>query len=130
MKANSHAINWFEIPVKDIDRAKKFYEGIFGVPMVPLPENMGMKMVAFPMGLEENSPHVGGALVESEMHQPSMEGSVLYLNANPEIQLVIDRIPVFGGEVTMSKTLVNQEIGYIAFFTDTEGNSIGLHADK
>ena len=30
MKQKNNVVGWFEIPVKDIDRAVKFYESVFG----------------------------------------------------------------------------------------------------
>jgi len=41
---------------------------------------------------------------------------------------VIDRIEKAGGKILMPKTLISQQIGYMAFFTDTEGNRMALHA--
>ena len=128
MDSNANALNWFEISVEDINRAQKFYEGIFAMNMFPLPEMMGMKMVGFP--IEMNSGKVGGALAESDYHEPSAAGVVIYLNANPDIQKVLDRVEDFGGQITMPRTLISPEIGYMAFFTDTEGNRIGLHAQN
>lgn len=126
MDKTTNAINWFEIPALDIERAKKFYGEIFGLEMGAIWDMMGMKMSAFPM--EMGSGKAGGALVQGEMHKPSKEGVIIYLNANPEIQKVIDRIEKAGGKVTMPKTQISPEIGYMAFFIDTEGNQIALHA--
>jgi predicted enzyme related to lactoylglutathione lyase len=67
-------------------------------------------------------------LVQSQMHKPSVDGSVIYLNANPDIQTVIDRIEAAGGKVVMPRTQISPEIGFMAFFIDSEGNKIGLHA--
>jgi len=69
-----------------------------------------------------------GGIVESQMHKPSVDGAIVYLNANPNIQSVIDRVEKAGGKVVMPKTQISPEIGYMAFFTDTEGNKVGLHA--
>lgn len=33
-----------------------------------------------------------------------------------------------GGAVVQSKTLIAPGMGYFAIFTDTEGNSVGLHS--
>lgn len=128
MDKNSNSLNWFEIPAKDILRAKKFYETIFSCTMDIMPEMMGMKMVGFPGGMENGK--VNGGLVQSQMHKPSEDGVVIYLNAEPEIQKVIDRIEKAGGKITMPKTQISPEIGYMAFFIDTEGNKIGLHSQK
>lgn len=127
MDATTNALNWFEIPAMDIDRAKKFYDAIFGIDMVVLPEMMGMKMAGFPM--EMGSGKASGGLAQSQMHKPSADGAIIYLNANPSIQAVIDRIEPAGGKVVMPRTQISPEIGYMAFFMDTEGNKIGLHAN-
>ena len=128
MESNANALNWFEIPASDLKRAQGYYEGIFAMKMVDLGEMMEMKMVGFPIDMMSGK--VGGALAKSEYHQPSESGTLVYLNANPDIQTIIDRIEQFGGELLMPKTLINEEIGYMAFFRDTEGNRIGLHAQQ
>ena len=128
MDKNSNSLNWFEIPAKDITRAKKFYESIFAINMNDMGENMGMKMVGFPA--EMGNGKATGCLAESEMHKPSTEGAVVYLNANPSIQAVIDRIETAGGKVVMPKTQISPEIGCMAFFIDSEGNKVALHAQN
>lgn len=128
MDSKSNALNWFEIPAKDIDRARKFYEAIFKVKLSPLQEMMGMQMISFPY--EPESGKASGALVKSKMHKPSQSGAYIYLNANPSIQTVISRIEKAGGKVAMPKTKISPEIGYMAFFIDTEGNKVALHAQK
>ncbi|MEO8412771.1 MAG: VOC family protein [Ginsengibacter sp.] len=128
MDKKSNALNWFEIPALDITRAAKFYETIFDVKMQTMQEMMGMKMSGFPADMGNGT--VSGALVQSDMHQPAMDGCVIYLNANPTIQTVIDRIEKAKGKVVMPKTQISPEIGYMAFFVDTEGNKMGLHAQN
>ena len=128
MDAKSNSLNWFEIPAKDVTRAKKFYESIFNVQMSEMPEMMGMKMVSFPA--EMGNGKASGALAQSPQHKPSTDGAVIYLNANPSIQAVIDRIDTAGGKVVMPKTQISPEIGCMAFFIDTEGNKVGLHAQN
>lgn len=128
MDKNSNSLNWFEIPALDIVRAQKFYETIFDIKMGLMQEMMGMKMAGFPADMGNGK--ASGALVQSEMHKPSMDGAVIYLNANPEIQTVIDRIEKANGKVLMPKTQISPEIGYMAFFVDTEGNKVALHAQN
>ena len=125
ISAETNALNWFEIAVSDITRAKNFYEAILEIELTPI-EMMGMKMAMFPY--EAANGKVGGALVQSEMHTPSTTGAVIYLNANPDLDLVFTRIEKSGGKVSMPKTLIDENSGYMAFFTDTEGNTIGLHS--
>jgi predicted enzyme related to lactoylglutathione lyase len=128
MDKNSNSLNWFEIPALDIERAQKFYETIFDIKMDRLPEMMKMKMAGFPADM--GSGKANGALAQSEMHKPSTDGCIIYLNANPTIQTVIDRIEKAGGKVIIPKTQISPEIGYMSFFIDTEGNKMGLHAQN
>lgn len=126
MSENTNALNWFEIPVTDISRAASFYESIFEVKMFQM-EMMGMKMAMFPTSAESGKS--GGGLCQSPMHTPSKTGSVIYLNANPDLQLVLDRIEKVGGKVTLPKTEIGGN-GFMAFFEDSEGNTVGLHSTK
>ncbi|MCI0715472.1 MAG: VOC family protein [Chlorobi bacterium] len=127
MDKSSNALNWFEVPTLDIARAKKFYETIFATIMEDMPEMMGMKMTAFPA--DWGSGKVSGALAQSNSHKPSEDGAVIYLNANPDIQTVLDRVEPAGGKIVMPKTSLGPN-GYMAFFIDTEGNKMGLHAQN
>ena len=79
ISANTNALNWFEIPVTDTERAKKFYETIFDIKM-ETNEMMGMEMTSFPYDMPSNSGRISGALVKGPMHKPAMDGAVVYLN--------------------------------------------------
>lgn len=127
MNGQVNALNWFEIPVKDIERAKKFYESIFNIEMGEM-EMMGMKMAYFPS--ESMSGKVSGALVQGYMYEPSAAGVKIYLNGNPDLSNVLDKVAAAGGSVQMPKTQISAEIGYMAFFTDSEGNGMALHSNK
>ncbi len=127
MNKDENSINWFEIPALDLKRAKKFYESIFNIEMTEL-EMMGMSLSMFPYDGTKGT--VGGTLIKSEMRKPGKNGVFIYLNANPDLQYVLDKIDKAGGKVTMPKTLIDEQSGYLAFFTDTEGNNIGLHSKK
>ncbi len=126
MTAQENSLNWFEISVKDIKRAKKFYETIFAIKMEEM-TMMGMDMAFFPY--DPGSGKAAGALVKSKMHKPSAAGAKIYLNANPNLTKALSKIEKAGGKVTMPKTKIN-EFGHMAFFTDTEGNSVALHSQK
>ncbi len=125
MDASTNALNWFEISVSDIARAKTFYETVFGIEM-PTMEMMDTQMAFFPG--DNMSGRVSGALAQSDMHKPAMDGSLVYLNANPEMSDALGRVESAGGKVLMGKTLISDNNGYMAFFTDTEGNRVGMHS--
>lgn len=126
MSSETHAINWFEIPVTDILRAKKFYESIFEIEMEEM-EMPGMQYAMFPFDPMKGK--IAGGLAKSPMHTPSATGSIIYLNGNPDLQQVLERIEDAGGKVTMPKTSIGQN-GFMAFFTDTEGNTMALHSNN
>ncbi|MEI9810735.1 MAG: VOC family protein [Bacteroidota bacterium] len=89
MDTTTNSLNWFEIPVTDMTRAKHFYQVIFSIHMDEQ-EMPGMQMAMFPG--ESGSGKAYGALVKSEWHKPSAEGTIVYLNANPAMDDVLERI--------------------------------------
>ena len=121
-----NAISWFEIPATDLDRAQKFYETIFVVKLNPL-DLPNIKMRMFPI---EDMNGVGGAVVDSGgFHKPSTtDGPLIYLNGNPDVQQVLNKVEEAGGQVMVPKTEISPEYGYMAVIIDTEGNRIGLHS--
>ena len=122
-----NAVSWFEIPSTDIERATKFYETIFGVKLVPM-DLPNIKMRMFP--LDDMSKGVGGAVVDSGgFHKPSAtDGPLIYLNGNPDVQAILDRVVSAGGSIAVPKTQISPEYGYMAVIMDTEGNRIALHS--
>ncbi|MBS1610808.1 MAG: VOC family protein [Bacteroidetes bacterium] len=127
MAGFTNAISWFEIPSTDLNRAAKFYEAIFQTQLFPM-DTPDLKMRMFP--LENMMTGVGGAIVDSGgFHKPSStEGPLIYLNANPDVQVVLDRIEAAGGKIIVPKTEISPEYGHMAVFIDTEGNRIALHS--
>jgi uncharacterized protein len=121
----SNVINWFEIPVSDIDRASRFYSSILGGELQYM-EMMGIKMAFLPM----NGQGVGGALCQGEGYKPTADGAKIYLNGGDDLNIVLSRVDKAGGKVVMPKTKINDEIGYMAFFVDTEGNNLAFHSPK
>jgi len=127
MNATTNALNWFEIPATDINRAKTFYETIFGISMEQT-SMMGMDMAMFPY--EGGNGKASGCLCKSEYHTPSQHGSLIYLNANPDMNGILEKIGEAGGNVIMPKTLISAEVGHMAMFIDTEGNRVALHSQN
>jgi predicted enzyme related to lactoylglutathione lyase len=121
-----NAVSWFEIPATDLNRAQKFYEAIFDIQMIPL-DMPQLQMRLFPI---ENPMAIGGAICQSgDFYKPSSEGGALvYLNGNPDVQHVLDKIEVAGGKIVIPKTQISPEYGYMAVFLDTEGNRVALHS--
>ena len=121
-----NAISWFEIGTNNLERATKFYETIFNIKLNPL-DLPNIKMRMFPL---EDMMGVGGALVDSGgFHKPSStDGPLIYLNGNPDLQLVLDKVEAAGGKIMVPKTEISPEYGFMAVIIDSEGNRIGLHS--
>jgi predicted enzyme related to lactoylglutathione lyase len=132
LSAKSNAITWFEIPVTDMKRARKFYETILDIKLETMDGgNPAEETVFFPRlpdTIMALSGIVSGALVKADRIKPSVNGPLIYLNAFPSVQEVIDRVEPAGGKVIMPRTKI--PAGHIAVITDTEGNKVGLHAEK
>ena len=123
---HKNAISWFEIPATDLDRAQKFYEAILGVTLIPL-DTPDLKMRMFPT---EDPMGVGGSLVYYPgFYKSSLtDGPLVYLNANPDVQNVLDKVEKAGGKILVPKTQISPEYGYMAVIHDTEGNRIAFHS--
>jgi uncharacterized protein len=122
-----HAISWFEIPTTNIDRAQQFYETIFNIKLNPL-DMPNLKMRMFP--LDNPMEGIGGALCYAEgfYKASATDGPLLYLNGNPDVQHVLDKVEAAGGKILVPKTQISEDYGYMAVFLDTEGNRIALHS--
>jgi len=119
----ANPVNWFKIPVKDLERAKKFYEAVIDNEL-SRSEIGQMKMAWFPM--TDGAPGAAGALVKGEGYIPSHAGTLVFLQVK-DIDTTMSRIRMHGGKVLLAKTGMG-EFGFIAHFEDTEGNRIALHA--
>ena len=126
MEMVKNSLNWFEIPVADFDRARKFYGSIL---VFDMPEfTMGQNRMGF--FLMEQGVGVGGAIVSGPGYTPSDKGTLVYLNGGSDLSTVLNRIGKAGGTVAVPKTIINDELGYFAVFKDSEGNRVALHSMK
>lgn len=125
MSTPTHAINWFELPVLQFNRARAFYSEIFDYEM---PERqMGENRMGF-LPADPMSGGVGGAIVHGRAYQPAAYGPLLYLNGGDDLNTILKRVERAGGKVLQNKTHIGDEIGYFAIFADTEGNRVALHS--
>ena len=117
-------INWFEIPVSDMDRASKFYNSVFGIEVQPMDHG------PFKMGIFAHSQNSGvaGALVAGEGYEPSDKGPLLYLNGGEDLSGALAKVESAGGSVVMPKFQISEQNGYMAIFMDTEGNKLAMHS--
>ena len=119
-----NAVNWFEIPSVDYERAVRFYETVYAAELKRDDSFEGMRMAIFPHA----ETGVGGCVCYDARQKPNADGVRIYLNAGDDLAPLLGRVAQAGGEVVMPKTFLADEIGHIAMFRDSEGNLIGLHS--
>ena len=118
----TNAINFFEIPSIDFDRAVTFYHEILGV------EFHHEVFMGTPTAMFPSSPAgAGGAIIHNDI-KPSSDGPLIYLNANGQLPEVVARVERAGGRVLLPVTSIGDP-GQIAIILDTEGNRVGLHSE-
>lgn len=118
----SNAINWFELPSVNFERAVNFYREVLGAEL-PVMDNPEMKMAFFPTA----NNGVGGCVTHGNGNKPSAEGAFVYLNGGNDLAVPLSRVEEAGGKVLMPKTSIGEN-GFMAVFMDTEGNRVAFHS--
>jgi predicted enzyme related to lactoylglutathione lyase len=114
----------FEIPFDDADRARNFYRDVFDWQIQPMPE-MNYTMVSTGPTSDEGMPsepgYIGGGMMQREA---PVNSPVLTLGVD-DIDSAIIAIEKNGGSAVGEKLAVG-EMGFAAYFKDSEGNLMGL----
>ena len=114
----------FEIPADNLARAKKFYNTVFGWKMNEIPE-MEYVMVGTVESDEDGMPKETGAINGGMLErQDPVKSPVITINVK-NIDQAAEAIEKNGGKLVRPKMAVG-DMGYAAYFKDTEGNVIGL----
>ena len=125
MENQIHSINWFEIPLLDFNRAKTFYSTLFAFEMEVM--EMGPeKMEILPSDLQRGG--ISGVIFFGKDYRPNADVIKIYLNRDPELNNILNRVETVGGKIVQEKTQITPEIDYVAVFKVTEGNTIKLHS--
>ncbi|NNF21016.1 MAG: VOC family protein [Saprospiraceae bacterium] len=117
-----NAINWFELPATNFERAKGFYSKVMGADLQKV-EFGDVTMAFFPT---ENK-GVGGCVIHGNGVAPSAEGSLVYLNGGDDLAAPLSRVETAGGSVVQPKTDIGEN-GFMAVFIDSEGNKVAFHS--
>jgi uncharacterized protein len=123
MPGQMNPVNWFEIPVMDLERAMKFYESALGIKLSR--NDMGpLKMAWFPRAGEAMG--ATGSLVKADGYIPSHAGTLVYITV-ADINATLAKINAKGGKTLLPRMAIG-EYGFIAHFEDSEGNRVALHS--
>ncbi|UNX56011.1 VOC family protein [Georgenia sp. TF02-10] len=117
----------FEIPFDDGERARAFYRAAFGWDIQEMPE-LGYTSVRTGPANEDGFPaepgYIGGGMMAREASLPAPVVTV----DTDDMDDALARVVELGGEVVIGRTAV-ADMGYAAYFRDTEGNVMGLWQD-
>lgn len=123
----NNLVGWFEIPVNNMERAIKFYEEVFGIKFSR--NTMGpLDMAWFPFN-EKGLGSSGSLVHHPEHYKPSTDGVLIYFSSRTgDLANELGKVESAGGQILAPKTLIAEDIGYMAVILDTEGNRIALHS--
>ncbi len=113
----NHGIAHVELPSKDLEKTKEFYESVFEWEVVV---QTGFDDYAF---FKETENGIGGAFQKSEK---IINGEVTLYISTDDIGLSLEKIKDANGEVVQKKTKISDEHGFYALFKDISGNLMGL----
>jgi predicted enzyme related to lactoylglutathione lyase len=127
MEQKNNVVGWFEIPVINMERAIRFYEHVFDFKLNR--QQIGpLEMAWFPW-VDSGQGAPGSLVLNKDLYKPSREGVLVYFTAHSgDVAVELGRVKGAGGEVLVPKTLIKEDIGYVAVILDSEGNRIALHS--
>ena len=114
----------FEVPAEDIDRARSFYAEAFGWQMQPLPE-MSYTLVTTTPTNPESGPRDPGAINGGMMTRSGPVQAPIITIEVDDIDDALATVERLGGRTAMGREKVG-DMGFAAYFVDTEGNTMGL----
>jgi predicted enzyme related to lactoylglutathione lyase len=120
MMANQ--IVWCDIPVKDLDRAVKFYSAVLGQP-VAKQSFPGLTFGLLPCA----DSSVSGCLTIDGENTPSANGPLIYLNCDQRLDAAVAAVGENGGQILKPKHSIGPH-GFRAVVMDSEGNRLALHS--
>ncbi len=116
----------FEIPAKDVKRASAFYEKAFGWQISQFPNFDYWTLMTTEVDSKTMQPTTPGAINGGMGHKGKTAPEAVTVTINvPDIDAALATVVKLGGKVAGKKSPVG-DMGFSAYFKDTEGNVIGL----
>lgn len=119
----AHRIAWFDIPVRDLDRAEAFYREVLGIEFEDLGPGVPVAVMKHGAG------DVAGCLFKNKEYQPSAQGALLYFPVEGRLNEAVSMVETHGGTLVEAVKNIGPH-GYRAVVLDSEGNSIALHSEN
>jgi len=121
----------FELPVENMERAKKFYSSIFGWNLQDWPMPDGSAYVGVHTTATDEKTHLPlkpGAINGGMIQRSALVPSPVFAITVSSIDEYVKKIEASGGKVTMPKKDM-MGMGFYCYILDPEGNTIGLWED-
>ncbi|OUS92951.1 VOC family protein [Rhodococcus sp. NCIMB 12038] len=113
----------FEIPFDDGDRARAFYRDAFGWAIAEIPDMEYSMVTTGPVG-ESGMPDEPGYINGGMMARGEVTSPLVTVDVD-SIDAALEKIESLGGKTVTGRTAVGN-MGFAAYFTDSEGNVVGL----
>jgi uncharacterized protein len=116
----------FEIPLDNVERGQEFYRRVFGWQLDAMPE-MSYTMVQTADSDEQGMPKSPGTINGGMAPRgPNLPVPTVVISVD-DILVTAKSIEKHGGKLTQKKAPIGDgSFGLSAYFTDSEGNVIGL----
>jgi predicted enzyme related to lactoylglutathione lyase len=114
----------FEVPFDDADRARQFYADVFSWQIMPMPEmsyNIVSTGPAGDDGMPSEAGYIGGGMAQ---RQDPLTSPVITIEVD-DIDAAVNAIEKHGGS-SLGEKLTVGDMGFAAYFKDSEGNLMGL----
>ena len=111
---------WFDMPAKDLSRARKFYAAVLSIAVTE--EFPGVAVIA------HGQNDVSGCIFKSDDVAPTDQGVLLYFNVNDRLEEAVNEAEQHGGVVVEAPQSIGEH-GTRAVVIDSEGNRIALHSE-
>lgn len=108
-------IGHVEIPVKNLDKAKAFYDSLFG-----------WDFKAFGNGYLLFNSHLGTTVGLKKTDEIAKGHSTIFHVIVPDIDVYLKKTEELGGKIARTKTVI-PVYGFYALINDPDGNTIGLY---
>jgi uncharacterized protein len=118
----------FEIPADDIGRAGEFYRSAFGWDISPVP-GIDYSMAGSTPSDDEGAPLEPGSINGGLMLRDDDRTNPIVTIDVDDIDQALQKIGELGGTTVLPKQAV-MDMGYSAYFTDSEGNLMGLWQNR
>jgi predicted enzyme related to lactoylglutathione lyase len=112
---------WFDIPVRDLDRAAAFYTAVLAVKVAKVDAG------GFEFCVLDHDQGNGGCLVKNDAQVSATAGVLLYMNADGRIRDAVRQVAALGGKVLQDTHAIGPH-GFRAIVVDSEGNRLALHS--